>query len=155
MQRKSEQQKFKSGHSTCKREYQHFPHVYGASVSPRYRGAAGSMSPLGNAHFKGAKTALEGERAWRVIAGPPLSPRSLALATLGDKRVSRRERGGGNTTSQYDGARLPKSGLSVSADIAGCLIGKKDWPVVNAKDVRRLLSGDNTAMPVKGEVTEE
>jgi hypothetical protein len=135
MQRKSEQQKFKSGHSTCRREYRHFPHVYVPCCPNRHGDTAGSMSPLGNAHFKGVKSALEGERAWRVIAGPPLSSRSLALATLGDERVSRRVRGGGN--------------------IAGCLIGPKTWPVVNAKDLRRLLSGDNTAMPVKGEAREE
>jgi hypothetical protein len=78
MRRKTVQQKFGSGHARCRSEYNRFRHIFDFPAHPT--SCVGDRGR--SAHFTGLKTDNRADRPWRKIAGPELSPRSFALATL-------------------------------------------------------------------------
>src|SRR5262245_46137927 len=64
--RKTEGQRFGSGHATCKAEHRRFPHVYEwpkrSNSAQTARGSQNARTPLRSAHFTGLKTPPIGER---------------------------------------------------------------------------------------------
>jgi hypothetical protein len=66
-----------------------------------------------SAHFTGLKSALKSDRPWRQIAGPKLSDREFALATL--------------PLDQKTADRADRANAKASADAA--IIGPKDAPI--------------------------
>jgi hypothetical protein len=70
MQRKRENQRFKSGHAKCQSEYQRFPRVYdfvSVQLAPDSQNARGG---LGSAHSTGVKTrGFRGGSTWSVDSG--------------------------------------------------------------------------------------
>jgi hypothetical protein len=88
MQRKQENQRFKSGHGTCKAEYRRFPHVYDwpKASKPVEMPACSSdaQHPLRSAHSTGLKSAHNGDRPkahclreWRWGGDPENGDHSL------------------------------------------------------------------------------
>jgi hypothetical protein len=73
MRRKREDQRFKIGHNTCKKEYQHFPHVFDyIGVNPGYPTGV-AMSASQTLDSSGSKVAvgddLPRKMFWRDKAG--------------------------------------------------------------------------------------
>ena len=69
MRRKSDRQRFGSGHRTCQSEYRRFPHVYELPPRSGYQGSQNARRGVGSAHFTGLKTRLSGDRGSYLI-GP-------------------------------------------------------------------------------------
>jgi hypothetical protein len=62
IRRKSDQQRFGSGHKTCAAEYKRFPHVYGFQTPQTANHPADANEGGGNPYEMGTKTAHSGER---------------------------------------------------------------------------------------------
>ena len=75
MRRKNDAQRFGSGHAVCRSEYRRFPGVFD---HPQVRDGYGGTAPV----IEAPETSIKPALGWRVVAGPPLSPTSLRLATL-------------------------------------------------------------------------
>ena len=89
IRRKNDRQKFGSGHAVCRSEYKRFPHVYNYPKGPNPSHPTSTSIEGGrSAHFMGLKTGDKSDRGWRQIAGPKLSERELALATVGPLRMA-------------------------------------------------------------------
>ena len=50
----------------------------------RYRYPLRPTQPLKNVGITGVKTPLKPDRGWRIVAGPPLTPKQLHCATIPD-----------------------------------------------------------------------
>jgi hypothetical protein len=64
----------------CRKEFRTYPDAFSYPHSQIFN--YGSRS----AHFTGAESAIKGERAYQVVAGPPLSDFALWAATLPDPK---------------------------------------------------------------------
>ena len=69
MRRKSDRQRFGSGHRTCQSEYRRFPHVYELPSRSGYQGSQNARRGVGSAQSTGLKTRLSGGRGSYLI-GP-------------------------------------------------------------------------------------
>ena len=78
-ERKNEGQKV-CGRRPCRNALKSRPELY--SYARMGQSAGSVIDPLKNPIKPGIKTRLDGGRPWRQIAGPELSARSFALATL-------------------------------------------------------------------------
>jgi hypothetical protein len=53
----------------------------------RFHIAGGGVSPLKTSTKPGLKSGLGGDRAWRIVAGPELTPTQLHCATVADGKI--------------------------------------------------------------------
>jgi hypothetical protein len=89
LRRKNERQRFGSGHAVCAAEYRRFPRVYDYPKGVHaYHPTSTSIEGGRSAHFTGLKTGDKCDQGWRQTAGPKLSERGLALATIDPPRLT-------------------------------------------------------------------